>query len=306
MIPKLGHLLSPSVSFGPLGSLKSFAIPIPVAAWVAILWPPPSASCKAWDEGTVTHGFLWLLAILFDDPDACALPDLFFLFSLITISLASWSWICFSNEFGADWMQLPWSFELVLGPALLDMINGSGSGSCNRVDFLNLRFYHFHFHMCFAPQHRAFSEHLNFQKCSDTKVFSTCVLPNVLRATTPCTFSTSPLPKLFRNFLTSKSASRQNGVTTACNFSSLIWPDGSAPAALASLLFDPPEPQSIGKTQCLATFLPFRAPASSFFWLSLSLCLLPFFLWLLPLVLIVGISSSKLPSARSVMLTLVC
>ena len=27
--------------------------------------------------------------------------------------------------------------------------------------------------------------------------------------------------------------------TTACNFSSLIWPAGSAPAALASLLFDP-------------------------------------------------------------------
>ena len=57
--------------------------------------------------------------------------------------------------------------------------------------------------------------------------------------------------------------------TTACNFSSLIWPDGSAPAALASLLFDPPEPQIIGKTQCFATFLPFRAPASSFFWLFL-------------------------------------
>ena len=36
-------------------------------------------------------------------------------------------------------------------------------------------------------------------------------------------------------------------------FSSLIWPDGSAPAALASLLFDPPEPQIIGKTQCFAT-----------------------------------------------------
>ena len=27
--------------------------------------------------------------------------------------------------------------------------------------------------------------------------------------------------------------------TTACNFSSLIWPDGSAPAALESLLFRP-------------------------------------------------------------------
>ena len=59
------------------------------------------------------------------------------------------------------------------------------------------------------------------------------------------------------------------GVPTACTFSSLIWPDGSAPAALASLLFDPPEPQIIGKTQCFATFLPFRASASSFFWLVL-------------------------------------
>ena len=49
----------------------------------------------------------------------------------------------------------------------------------------------------------------------------------------------------------------------------LIWPAGSAPAALASLLFDPPEPQIIGKTQCFATFLPFRASASSFFWLFL-------------------------------------
>ena len=49
----------------------------------------------------------------------------------------------------------------------------------------------------------------------------------------------------------------------ACTFSSLIWPAGSAPAALASLLFYSPEPQIIGKTQCLATFLPFRAPASS-------------------------------------------
>ena len=31
------------------------------------------------------------------------------------------------------------------------------------------------------------------------------------------------------------------------NFSSLICPDVSAPAALASLLFDPPEPLKIGK-----------------------------------------------------------
>ena len=41
--------------------------------------------------------------------------------------------------------------------------------------------------------------------------------------------------------------------------------DGFALAALASLLFDPSGPQIIGKTQCFATLLPFRASASSFF-----------------------------------------
>ena len=45
--------------------------------------------------------------------------------------------------------------------------------------------------------------------------------------------------------------------------------ESSVPAALASLLFDPPEPQNIGKAQFFATFLPFRAPASSFFRLFL-------------------------------------
>ena len=101
-------------------------------------------------------------------------------------------------------------------------------------------FVHFDFKMCFAPQRRALFRHHNFQKWSDNGVFCTFWLQNVLRA------------------------------TTACKFSSLIWPAGSAPAALASLLFDSPEPQIIGKTQCLATFLlPFRASASSFFWLFL-------------------------------------
>ena len=97
----------------------------------------------------------------------------------------------------------------------------------------------FRLQMCFAPQRRALFRHLNFQKWSEHVVFCTFWLGNVLRA------------------------------TTACNFSSRIWPDGSAPAALASLLFDPPEPQIIEKTHCFATFLPFRAPASSFFWLFL-------------------------------------
>ena len=78
-------------------------------------------------------------------------------------------------------------------------------------------FVHFDLEMCFAPQRRALFRHLNFQKWSDNGVLCTFWLANVLRA------------------------------TTACNFSSLIWPAGSAPAALASLLFDPPKPQIIGK-----------------------------------------------------------
>ena len=88
-----------------------------------------------------------------------------------------------------------------------------------------VRFVHFDFEMCFAPQLRSLFRHLNFKKCSELEVLLAFSLANVLRA------------------------------TTACNFSSLIWPAGSAPAASASLLFDPPEPQIIGKTQCFATFL---------------------------------------------------
>ena len=71
--------------------------------------------------------------------------------------------------------------------------------------------------MCFAPQRRALFRHLHFQKSSDPEVFCTFLLPNVLRATTACTFSTSQLPKVVRDrrvltLFTSKCASRHNGV----------------------------------------------------------------------------------------------
>ena len=142
--------------------------------------------------------------------------------------------------------------------------------------------------MCFTPQRRALFRHLNFQKWSDTKVFCTFWLGNVLRATTACTFLASQLPKNVRawcvlhyfDILNFQKCSEHGlfctfwlghvlRATTACNCLPLIWPHGSAPAALASLLFDPPEPQIIGTTQCFATLLPFRAPASSFFSLFL-------------------------------------
>ena len=133
-------------------------------------------------------------------------------------------------------------------------------------------FVHFDFKMCFAPQRRALFRNLNFQRWSENGVFCTFWLGNVLRA------------------------------TTACNFSSLIWPAGSAPAALASLLFDPLEPQIIWKTQCFATFLPFRASASSSYSFSSTLLSsnLSLFsassLLCFSFVHIVGSLTSKLPS----------
>ena len=63
----------------------------------------------------------------------------------------------------------------------------------------------FDLEMCFAPQRRALFRHRNLGKWSEAEVFCTFWLGYVLPA------------------------------TMACNFSSLIWPAGSAPAALASL-----------------------------------------------------------------------
>ena len=94
--------------------------------------------------------------------------------------------------------------------------------------------------MCFAPQRRALFRHLNFQKWSENGVFCTFWLRNVLRATTACTFSTSQLPKVLRTWgVLAFSLANVLRATTACTFSSLTWPDGSAPAALASLLLGP-------------------------------------------------------------------
>ena len=121
-------------------------------------------------------------------------------------------------------------------------------------------FVHFDLEMCFAPQRRALFRHRNFKKWSEFGVFCTFWLGNV-RA------------------------------TTACTFSSLIWPAGSAPAALASLLFDPPEPQIIGKTQWIATFsVSRRSYLFAHLHLLSSVCF--------STVHIVGSFTSKLPSNR--------
>ena len=184
---------------------------------------------------------------------------------------------CFSAS------QLP---KMVRTWCALYILTSKGASRHNGVHFFDIAtsksapdlvcFVRFDFEMCFAPQRRAFFRYRNFQKCSEPVSFLHFWLRNVLRA------------------------------TTACTCSSLIWPAGSAPAALASLLFDPPEPQIIGKTQCFATFLPFRAPRSSFFWdflffdlLSSSLLFSNSSHLCFSFVHIVGSLTSKLPSNRS-------
>ena len=111
------------------------------------------------------------------------------------------------------WSQHVVSFDLetCFTPQRRALFNISSSKSAPKL----VCFVHFDFEMCFAPQRRAMA----------------------------CTFSTSQLPKVLREWCVLHILT-----ATACNLSSLIWPDGSAPAALPSLLFDPPEPQSIGKT----------------------------------------------------------
>ena len=121
--------------------------------------------------------------------------------------------------------QLP---KVVRPWCVLYILTSKCASRHNAVHFFNIStsksgpnpsvFNTFYFQMCFAPQRRALFQHLNFQKWSDAAVFCSFSLRNRLRA------------------------------TTACNFSSLISPDVSAPAALASLLFNPPEPQNHEKT----------------------------------------------------------
>ena len=82
-------------------------------------------------------------------------------------------------------------------------------------------------------------------------------LDNVLRATVACTFSTSQLPKVLQDFQICF-APQQRAIFLGRLPSWLHINRCSEPT------FDPPLPQNIGKTQCFATFLPFRASSSSF------------------------------------------
>ena len=175
-------------------------------------------------------------------------------------------------------------------------------------------FVHFDLEMCFAPQRRALFRHRNVQKWSGPGVFCTFSLGNVLRATTACTFSTSQRTKVVRTWcvlyiFTWKCASRHNGVhflishLASClrtrRFSEPTFPPSGATNHW----------KNIGNRdfQCFTTFLPFRASASSFFWLFLFSDLLSSNLSLLSAssllcfssVHIVGSLASKLPSTTT-------
>ena len=126
-----------------------------------------------------------------------------------------------------------WQGAQFLAPATPNGI-GTSSNGLSMVGCI-----HFDLETRFAPQRRAIFRHLNFQKWSEHVVFCHFLLGNLLRA------------------------------TTECNLSSLIGPAGSAPAAYRAYFLTHRSHKPLLKKRCFAALLPFRAPASSFFWLSL-------------------------------------
>ena len=114
-----------------------------------------------------------------------------------------------------------------------------------------LCFVHFDLQMCFAPQPRAILQHLNVQNGSGIVVFCAFWLANVLRA------------------------------TAACHFSPVRGTATSAPAALASLLFEHQEPTIHWENTAIRDFtnifractfflVTLHAGGSSFCWLDIS------------------------------------
>ena len=148
---------------------------------------------------------------------------------------------------------------------------------------------HFDSETRFAPQRRALFRHLNFQKCSERGALCTFWLRNVLRATTAHFFdiSTSKSAQVFCTFWL-RCASRHNSVqffishlTRCCRTRRFSEPTFRPSGATKSL----------ENTHWVATFLPFRAPASSFFWLFLYFDPCLFFsspLWLFPPLLFIS------------------
>ena len=192
------------------------------------------------------------------------------------------TWKCASRHNGVHFLDIATSKSGPRMVCFLYIFTWKCASRHNGVHFFDIAtsksgptlvcFVQFELDMCFAPQRRALFRHRNFQKWSDIGVFCTFSLGNVLRATTACTFSTSQLPKVVRTWcvlyiLTWKCASRHNGVHFFISHLA-SW--------LRTRRFSEPTFRPSGATnhwkntvnrdfQCFTTFLPFRAPASSFF-----------------------------------------
>ena len=152
--------------------------------------------------------------------------------------------------------------------------------------------------MCFAPQPRALYisilKSARNLRCFYTFGFQMCIAPQWRALFNSSTSTSAPECSKHVVFFEHSDFEMCFAPQRRAFFISHL-PDGSAPAALASPLFDPPEPQIIGKTQTFATLLPFRTPPSSFFssllFSSLTLPISAF-----SSVHIVGSLTSKLPS----------
>ena len=160
--------------------------------------------------------------------------------------------------------------------------------------------------MCFAPPRRALFQHLHFHKYSENGVLCTFWLRNMLCATTACTFGTSQLPSdpriaCFVHFDFDMCFAPQQRALFQHQLSKVLqqWRAlyiltvqffiSHLPRWLRTRRCSEPNltfrshKKLSGKTQWFATFLPFRAPASPFFWLFPFSDLLPSqFLWLFP------------------------
>ena len=142
---------------------------------------------------------------------------------------------------------------------------------------------------CTAPATRNSSLQILFKRPAAVIGFETATKPwrypwqgaESLVPATACTFSTSQRPKVLRGWevLWSSLLPNLRRATVACNFSSHICPDGPAPAALASILFDPPEPQNKGKHTVSRDFSTFSR-TGIFFLLTLPLLWVSFLAFL--------------------------
>ena len=129
--------------------------------------------------------------------------------------------------------------KVVRTPSVFNILTSKCASRHNGVHFFDIstsksganiwRFGHFDFEMCFAPQGRALFRHLNFQKWSGPGVFlyiltSKCASRHNSALFRHCNFSKCSEAEVFCTFWL-RNVLR---AATACNFSSLIWPDGSS------------------------------------------------------------------------------